>query len=553
MSAAENECRHCGFRKAGYRKSELEDLDAVERQLQRWRDRGDLKPRLASRLLARVRVYRSEMLRPRGAAAAQAAPKAPAAEEQRHAATVLAEQRKTAPVAAERPIEAILVEAAPEKPFASLAAAASAQTATKPQGVAPPAIAPVAPSSPPASPAKPAAPPKPPVPPPPPRRSFGEVLAAFMEQRNIRWGELVGGLLIVCSSIALVISLWDTLKTIPYSQFFIFVGVSASLFGVGLYTEHRWKLESTSRGILIIALLLVPLNFVAMAGTAKPGWDWLAIALEVVSLGIFIVLVERAGRVLAPNWPWRLALAVVGNSGLLLLARHQPEPGWVAVLAGLAAAVHGLAVGSSIYSLRNLASPKAAGGETATEAVSPTSAPEPAAFGVERAGELFVLLGASSFALVAALGLFVARSSDRWLALNWLSPFFELGAAPACAAGLVVLRRLKTEANLAAWQTAGTVVALLGALGMLAANALAWPEPGAIFAVGLLNFAGLSVAALRYRLPAAHAAAIASLATIYTVGVHLGLGNFAGVERELLGRRLIELFFDEQTGVWLIG
>lgn len=47
-----------------------------------------------------------------------------------------------------------------------------------------------------------------------------------MEERNIRWGELVGGALIVCSSVALVISLWETLKTIPYIQFFIFIGAS---------------------------------------------------------------------------------------------------------------------------------------------------------------------------------------------------------------------------------------------------------------------------------------------------------------------------------------
>src|SRR5262249_13953316 len=34
-------------------------------------------------------------------------------------------------------------------------------------------------------------------PPTPPRRSLREVLASFMEQRNIFWGELLGGLLIV--------------------------------------------------------------------------------------------------------------------------------------------------------------------------------------------------------------------------------------------------------------------------------------------------------------------------------------------------------------------
>src|SRR5688572_5585820 len=39
-------------------------------------------------------------------------------------------------------------------------------------------------------------PPPPPPPPRPPRRPFSEVLNSFMEESNIRWGEIIGGLLI---------------------------------------------------------------------------------------------------------------------------------------------------------------------------------------------------------------------------------------------------------------------------------------------------------------------------------------------------------------------
>src|SRR5438128_1815264 len=39
----------------------------------------------------------------------------------------------------------------------------------------------------------------------PSTRPFSQLLAAFMEEGNIRWGELVGGLLIVGGSIALVL------------------------------------------------------------------------------------------------------------------------------------------------------------------------------------------------------------------------------------------------------------------------------------------------------------------------------------------------------------
>lgn len=56
---------------------------------------------------------------------------------------------------------------------------------------------------------QPVAPPAAPSPCPSPRRPLSEMLAAFMEESNIRWGELVGGLRIVGCSLALIISLWS--------------------------------------------------------------------------------------------------------------------------------------------------------------------------------------------------------------------------------------------------------------------------------------------------------------------------------------------------------
>ena len=81
-----------------------------------------------------------------------------------------------------------------------------------------------------------------------------------MEARNIRWAELVGvligGLLIVGSSVALVITLWQDLEQYPLFKFLVFATVSSAVFGIGLYAYHRWKLESTGRGLLVIATLL---------------------------------------------------------------------------------------------------------------------------------------------------------------------------------------------------------------------------------------------------------------------------------------------------------
>src|SRR5205823_3071569 len=93
----------------------------------------------------------------------------------------------------------------------------------------------------------------------------GSVLAAFMEERNILWGELVGGLLIVGCSIALVVTLWHRLEAVPYFPFLLSAAVTLGLYGAGQYTLHHWRLESTSRGLLVIALLLAPLNLLLLA------------------------------------------------------------------------------------------------------------------------------------------------------------------------------------------------------------------------------------------------------------------------------------------------
>ena len=145
-----------------------------------------------------------------------------------------------------------------------------------------------------------------------------------MEQSNIRWGEIIGGLLIIGCSTALVVSLWSQISSIPVLKFLIFTTVTAALFGVGLYTEHRWKLPTTSRGILTIATLLVPLNFLAIAavsgGTIPAGA--LVIGSELIAPALFLCLVYFAGRVITPSWPHLLAAGVLGSSVGQLLIRH---------------------------------------------------------------------------------------------------------------------------------------------------------------------------------------------------------------------------------------
>src|SRR5262245_28891889 len=104
--------------------------------------------------------------------------------------------------------------------------------------------------------------------PPRPRRGLAAALAAFMEARNLLWGELVGGLLVVGCSVALVLSLWQRLGENPLFKFTAFTGGVGLLFGAGLYTLRRWKLHATSVGLLLTATFLSP---VAILGLCLPG------------------------------------------------------------------------------------------------------------------------------------------------------------------------------------------------------------------------------------------------------------------------------------------
>ncbi len=106
-----------------------------------------------------------------------------------------------------------------------------------------------------------------------------------------------------------MIAFWSQLESIPALKFLIFVGYSSAVFAAGLFVFHRWKLESTGRGLMVIATLLVPLNFLAMASFYKQQWGVQTGAMELISLGIFTWLVALAARVLSPKaggvrcWP----------------------------------------------------------------------------------------------------------------------------------------------------------------------------------------------------------------------------------------------------------
>lgn len=341
-----------------------------------------------------------------------------------------------------------------------------------------------------------------------PRRPFTEVVAAFMEQSNIRWGEIVGGLLIIGCSTALVISLWNEIARIPVLKFFIFTTVTAALFGVGFYTAHRWKLPTTSRGILTIATLLVPLNFLAIAavsgGTLPAGA--VVIISELIAPALFLCMVYFAGRVITPSQPHLLAGGVLGSSVGQLLMRHLAGPDISHTLL-LALGTFPLVcyIVASLWMLRRVAEQHQEIDEG-------------------EADTIFITLGALTFAALLPFGLLLYRMGQAAQPLMRLSPLVTLGSIPLLASGLLLWRRVK-DLKLGIVRTVGTSLAITGALISVAGIILGWPNPASVTSAALFNFVIFTFVAKLFNVRRAHLVAALCFALAYLVGFQALAGH----------------------------
>ncbi|HET9479378.1 MAG TPA: hypothetical protein VFO72_08540, partial [Pyrinomonadaceae bacterium] len=371
-----------------------------------------------------------------------------------------------------------------------------------------------------------------PPPPRPPRRPFSEVLNSFMEESNIRWGEIIGGLLIIGCSTALVVSLWAQISQIPVLKFLIFTTVTAVLFGVGLYTEHRWKLPTTSRGILTIATLLVPLNFLAIAAVSAsntPGA--LAIASELAAPAIFLCLVYFAGRVITPGCAHILSAGVLGSSIGQLLVRHfassDSSPALLVLLAAFPVACYVVTVALSLRLV--LADREIDESETTT---------------------VFTILGTMSFAALLPFGLLLYKSGPLNLTMMYVAPIVTLWGLPMLATGTVLWRRIKNK-ELVASRTTGTAIGILGVMIVLAGMVLAWPNPASIVPAALLNFAIFTALAIALELPVAHLIAANCLALAYLVLFQVFAGHVAWKNLRVMS--LLEVTLSLSSGQALAG
>ncbi|HQR31817.1 MAG TPA: hypothetical protein PLK30_03700 [Blastocatellia bacterium] len=365
----------------------------------------------------------------------------------------------------------------------------------------------------------------PPEPPREPRRSFAEMLETFMEESSIRWGELIGGLLIIGCSLALVISLWSQITAVPVLKFSVFVGVTAGLFGIGFYSAHRWKLPTTSRGALTISTLLVPLNFLAMTAFSQSVDPNSAIIFsgEFVALVLFFFLVYQAAKVIAPGNSWLMAGATLLPSFSMLMAKHWQSSQVAIVWLAIAPLIsYWLATGMMLRGSK---------GEDREGAAS----------------QIFLMLGIASFASLLPFALLLIKSGIFSVKAHSFATFITLFGVPAIACGLT----LRAESDLSGrTKTAATSLALLGALLAFGGLALAWPRPLPLIVVALINCAVCGVIAWRLALKLAHGVAIGLFALAYLLGASVLWGGFPEWLED--SAQLIASFWTNNSGISLM-
>ena len=388
------------------------------------------------------------------------------------------------------------------------------------------------------------------------RSTWTDWLQAFLEEKNIRWGELLAGMLIVGSSVGLVISLWSTLRNaIPYFPALCFLAVTAAIHGAGLYTLRHWRLKTTSRGLLTIALLLVPLNFLAAIALSeqRSATDPLYLAAVVIGVVAYGWITWSGARELLHFGATWLSLAVLGSAfGQLVIGRMTTAGLSTTELQGL-------------FALPLL---------TYVVALLGTSqfAARWRRLSLRRVESLYRLLGIAFFSLAVALSLLLWKSHAVLDTLSRLSPCVSLAAAmivgvagrllPRGRTAFLPLPRIGGEGRgegasirddgdsrsvatlspltlalspdagergplqetspsaTAGHDIAATAVTLIGAMLMVVAVVLAWPDPERLIAVGVVNFFALSWFGFATGLAPLHVPSLASLTLAGLIAFH---------------------------------
>lgn len=156
------------------------------------------------------------------------------------------------------------------------------------------------------------------------QRLTAGLLRSFMEQSNIRWVELISASLIVVCSVGLVISLWSTLsRTSRFFPSLVFLVATVAVHGAGQYTLRQWKLRSTSRGVLHIGLMLIPLSvlvgiLLSRRPDALPQFDVISVSVLALGTVVYGALAITASQALFGRRYRSVAASTIVASGTLV-------------------------------------------------------------------------------------------------------------------------------------------------------------------------------------------------------------------------------------------
>ena len=371
-----------------------------------------------------------------------------------------------------------------------------------------------------------------------PRKSFNDVLAAFMQEKNIRWGELASGILIVGSAVGLVVSLRNELtRTIPYFPALLFLLITAAIHAAGSYTLKKWKLRKTSRGTLLIGLLLIPLNFLAaslLSGSEqlrRPLNDPLYWTTIILGCSAFGAMTWWSSKQLLKRGHWPMVIGVMGAAVMTLMINRldfPPQTSWTVLLASLPLAM-ALLVGTGVLS-RTIRSNRTWNDRTLNR--------------------MHMLLGLALFACLTAVALMIVRAADRTFAISATMPLVVVFSLVTAWSGLIAHAGL-AGTKLASQSVVSRALTILGSIIAAIALVVSTANPTILMVNGAVA-ALLGWIIFRDRkMPSLMPMVWAGMAIALVCGVNLGL-NQATIDTRTGLAGLRDMFCSGQSGLSLM-
>ncbi|WP_017317533.1 hypothetical protein [Mastigocladopsis repens] len=163
---------------------------------------------------------------------------------------------------------------------------------------------------------------------------LARMLQSLGEELSVRWLLFLGIFLVVVSSGVLAASQWE--KFPPSGQYGVLLAYTLSFWGVSFWAGRQSNLSLTTRALLIVTLLLVPVNFWAMDSFKlwQNPLNWIVVAIASIALtGITALLCNN--QLFSTNKPAR-KLPLVNILGLSYLHWGWQLPGFPLVAVYLA-------------------------------------------------------------------------------------------------------------------------------------------------------------------------------------------------------------------------